>query len=110
MKKLFYLFISLLILACTPKSIVDGNKDMGNTMLLNFSGKISMAQFDSMCVADTLPKNLMDWKFLGLKDYESNQRVSLFMYMKRNNKEEIMYRAEDTMDDSVKIIKRLIVE
>jgi hypothetical protein len=110
MKKLFYLFISLLILACTPKSIVDGNENMGNTILLDFNGKISMAQFDSMCVADTLPKSLADWKFLGLKDYESNQRVSLFMYMKRNNKEEIMYRAEETMDDSVKIIKRLIVE
>ena len=110
MKKLFYLFVSLLILACTPKSIVDGNENMGNTMLLDFNGKISMAQFDSMCVADTLPKSLTDWKYLGLQDYESNQRVSLFMYMKRNNKEEIMYRAEDTMDDSVKIIKRLIVE
>ena len=110
MKKLFYLFVSLLILACTPKSIADGTENMGNTMLLNFNGKLSMEQFDSMCVADTLPKSLADWKFLGLKDYESNQRVSLFMYMKRNNKEEIMYRAEDTMDDSVKIIKRLIVE
>ena len=110
MKKLFYLFISLLILACTPKSIVDGNENMGNTMLLDFNGKISMAQFDSMCVADTLPKSLMDWKFLGLKDYENNERVSLYVYMKRNSKEEIMYRAEDTMDDSVKIIKRLIVE
>ena len=110
MKKLFYLFISLFILACTPKSIVDGNENMGNTMLLNFNGKISMAQFDSMCVADTLPKSLMDWKFLGLKDYENNERVSLYVYMKRNSKEEIMYRAEDTMDDSVKIIKRLIVE
>jgi hypothetical protein len=110
MKKLFYLFVSLFILACTPKSIIDGTENMGNTMLLNFNGKLSMEQFDSMCVADTLPKSLMDWKFLGLKDYESNQRVSLFMYMKRNNKEEIMYRAENTMDDSVKIIKRLIVE
>ena len=110
MKKLFYLFVSLLILACTPKSIVDGNENMGNTMLLDFNGKISMAQFDSMCVADTLPKSLMDWKFLGLKDYENNERVSLYVYMKRNSKEEIMYRAEDTMDDSVKIIKRLIVE
>ena len=30
--------------------------------------------------------------------------------MKRNSKEEIMYRAEDTMDDSVKIIKRVIIE
>ena len=110
MKKLFYLFVSLLILACTPKSIVDGNENMGNTMLLDFNGKISMTQFDSMCVADTLPKSLMDWKFLGLKDYENNERVSLYVYMKRNSKEEIMYRAEDTMDDSVKIIKRLIVE
>ena len=110
MKKLFYLFVSLFILACTPKSIIGGTENMGNTMLLNFNGKLSMEQFDSMCAADTLPKSLTDWKYLGLQDYESNQRVSLFMYMKRNNKEEIMYRAEDTMDDSVKIIKRLIVE
>ena len=110
MKKLFYLFVSLFILACTPKSIIGGTENMGNSMVIGFNGKISMSQFDSMCVADTLPKSLTDWKYLGLQDYESNQRVSLFMYMKRNNKEEIMYRAEDTMDDSVKIIKRLIVE
>ena len=110
MKKLFYLFVSLFILACTPKSIIGGTENMGNTMLFNFNGKLSMKQFDSMCVADTLPRDFIEWKFLGLQDYESNKTVALFMYMKRNGKEETMYRAENTMDDSVKIIKRLIVE
>jgi hypothetical protein len=32
------------------------------------------------------------------------------MYLKMNGKTESMYRVEDTMDDSVKIIKRVIVE
>ena len=79
-------------------------------MINTINKKLSIQQFDSMCVADKLPRNLTDWKFLGLQEYESNNRVSLFMYMKRGKLTETVYRAEDTMDDSVKIIKRVIIE
>jgi len=103
MKRLVYLFITFLILSCNPK-ISNDNIFYGSVMFNAMNGKYSMAQFDSMCVADTLPRNMMDWEFLGLVDYESRQRVSLFSYYKKN----VVYRIEDTLDDSVKIIKRQV--
>jgi hypothetical protein len=110
MKKLFYLLFGFAVLACSPKIIDGGDAGLGNIMANDINKKVSMAQFDSICIADTLPNKLSEWKFLGLIDYESNQRTSLFMYMKRSGKTESVYRVEETMDDSVKIIKRVIVE
>lgn len=110
MKKLFYLLFGFMVLACSPKVINGGDEGLGNVMTNAINKKVSIAQFDSICLADTLPNKLTEWKFLGLKEYESHNRVSLFMYLKRNGKTESMYRVEDTMDDSVKIIKRVIVE
>jgi len=111
MRKILYLLFAFTILGCSYKITTNGGEEnVGNTMLNSINKKFSMQQFDSLCIADTLPRKLSDWKFLGLKEYESNQRVSLFMYMKRDSLTESVYRAEDTMDDSVKIIKRIIVE
>lgn len=110
MKKLFYLLFGFMVLACSPKVVNGGDEELGNIMANAINKKVSLAQFDSICIADTLPNKLSEWKFLGLKEYESNIRVSLFMYLKRSGKTESMYRVEETMDDSVKIIKRVIVE
>ena len=111
MRKIFYFLFGVTIFACSPKiTTCGGEENIGNVMINTDNKKYSMQQFDSMCVADKLPRNLTDWKFLGLKEYESNDRVSLFMYMKRGNLTETVYRVEDTMDDSVTIIKRVIIE
>ena len=109
MKKIFVFIIGVIAFSCSPK-ITDGGGEYGNVMTNAINKKVSMAQFDSICIADTLPRNLGHWKFLGLKDYETTKRVSLFMYLKRSGKTESMYRVEETMDDSVKIIKRVIEE
>jgi hypothetical protein len=109
MKKIFVFIIGFGMLACSPKITTDGGEaNIGNVMANVINKKMSMAQFDSLCNADTLPNNLGYWQFLGLKEYENNQRVSLFMYMKRNGSNEAVYRVEETMDDSVKVIKRVI--
>ena len=107
MKKIFLFLFSLAILACSPKITTYGGENRyGNGMVKDMDKKISMAQFDSMCVADTLPRNLGYWHFLELKSYEDNQRVALFMLIKKDG---TVYRVEETMDDSVKIIKRKII-
>ena len=106
MKKIFVLILGFAMFGCNPKAIETIEK--GDVMVNTMKGKYSMAQFDSMCVADTLPRSLAEWKFLGLKDYESNQRNSLFLYMKSNGRNESVYKVEQTMDDSVKITKRII--
>jgi len=107
MRKLLLFFIFLT--ACSSKITTDGGEEnIGNTMINVINKKLSITQFDSLCVADTLPSNLEYWRFLGVKDYESGEKVSLYMYLKFNGKNETTYRAEDTKDDSIKITKRLI--
>lgn len=108
MKKIFGFIFGFVLLSCTPKVIES--VEMGSVMKHTMKGKYSMAQFDSMCIADTLPQSLSDWKFLGLRDYESYKRTSLFLYMKTNGKHEVMYKVEETLDDSVKITKRIITD
>lgn len=66
------------------------------------NGKYSMKQFDSMCVADTLPKDLSKWIKFGAKDYETSERILFYSVYKKN----CVYKVEDTKDDSVRITKR----
>ena len=109
MKKILGLILSILIISCTPKVVVDNTKK-GDTMMKIMNGNYSFAQFDSMCVADTLPKDFSKWQTLWLKDYETKDKVTLYLYMKECGKTESVYKVEKISDDSVKIIKRVIVE
>ena len=106
MKKIFGLILGFALLSCTPK--ITESVEKGDIMVNTMKGKYSMAQFDSMCVADTLPRTLTEWKFTGLMEYESRDKHSLFLYMKTNGRYEAVYKVEETMDDSVKITKRII--
>jgi len=108
MRKIFGLIIGLMVLSCTPK--ISEGVEKGDKMVNTMKGKYSIAQFDSMCVADTLPRSLNEWKRLGVKDYESHQRTYLYLYMKINGRNESVYKVEDTSDDSVKIIKRITTD
>ena len=104
MRKIFYVIFGLLILSCSPKVVPSIEYGNGNMMINVMNGKYSLAQFDSMCIADTLPRKLYKWEFLGLNDYETAVNTYLFSIVKGNR----IYKVEDTMDDSVKIIKREI--
>jgi hypothetical protein len=93
--------IVFLLMVCTPK-VGEDNILTGNTMLRTMNGKYSYAQFDSMCVADTLPRCLCEWECLALKEHESGKIIALYGMMKNAT----TYRVEETEDDSVKIVKR----
>lgn len=108
MKKIFVFIVGFIALSCNPKVISGIEKS--KVIRTQMNGKYSMEQFDSMCVADSLPRNLGYWDYLGLKDYESNQRTALFFYMKNIGTDDVLYKVEETMDDSVKIIKKLMYE
>ena len=40
-------------------------------------------QLDSMCVADTLPRNLNEWLGKSYTDSETKKRITKYMYIKR---------------------------
>jgi hypothetical protein len=67
-------------------------------------GVYSKAQFDSMCIADTLPINLLEWEMMWLKEYETGSEVMLYSIYKKN----VVYRVEKTANDSIKITKRQV--
>lgn len=110
MKRLIFIFITFLIASCTPKYLLNEMDGKGDLMFRPMNGKYSFEQFDSMCVADTLPRSLDAWNFMGLKDYETGDKIYLYSYMKENGKDEVVYRIEKLKSDSVKITKRIIVE
>jgi glutaredoxin 2 len=56
-----------------------------------------------MCIADTLP-NLENWKKLYLKEFETKEKITIFIYTKNTT----TYKIEKINNDSVKIIKRII--
>jgi len=100
MKKIFLTIIGMLLTTCSPKIV------MGDGVVIdNMGGKISMAQFDSVCVADTLPRRLSDWEFLELRRYKNTRRASLFSYTKKDG---TIYKVLETMDDSVIMRKKKI--
>ena len=106
MKRLFYCFIVLFIAACTPKEIINGGSG-GNMMFNEMNGMYTIYQFDSMCVADTLPSDIRDWQTVSLKDYESNNKIVWFVYAKFLSDKDVLYRVERVGSD-YRIIKRVV--
>ena len=108
MKKLLFILVMMLILACTPKSIFnDGSKiiegQMSNLEIVYYN----QHQMDSMCIADTLPE-LSNWQLIENRDYESGNKISLYFYLKQDTiiNQELLYRAEKN-NSEFKVTKRL---
>lgn len=109
MKKILVLFILLLALSCTPKIVInDSNK--GDIMIKTMNGNYSNEQFDSMCVADTLPNDFSKWQTFYAADYETGDKIIIYLYLKECGTNESVYKVECISDDSVKIIKRVITD
>jgi hypothetical protein len=104
MKKLFYLVFFTFLISCAPKIVVNDNIFDGDSMFNSMKGTYSKAQFDSMCVADTLPIDLLEWETMWLKEYETGSKVVLYSIYKKN----VVYRVEKTENDSIKITKRQV--
>lgn len=104
MKKLFYLVFFTFMLSCAPKIVVNDNIFDGDSMFNSMKGTYSKVQFDSMCVADTLPIDLLEWEMMRLKEYESGEKVVLYSIYRKN----VVYRIERISNDSIKITKRQV--
>ena len=106
MKKIFYLLFVFAILSCTPKVLQTNDVYYGTSMVRSMNGNYSIGQFDSMCIADTLPVFLSEWESIYLKDFETSENICIYTITRKNN----TYKVEKINDDSVKIIKRSIIK
>lgn len=99
MKKIIIIFVSLfLAFACSPKIMMNSIK-----------GTYNIHQVDSICNVERLPDDLTEWHGTTLHDYETNERINQYVFIKEyNRKNEVIYTI--TVDDSTYYFTKRVVE
>lgn len=84
--------IVLIMSCCGNTSNVSKKKDItfGTSMKVSYEMMATRMQVDSICVADTLPQ-MDSWLASSFKDYETGAVQVKRMYIKKNDKNEIIY-------------------
>lgn len=116
MKKIKYIIyiliisLSLSIYSCkTNEQINNDNTEInfGGQMYNVFEDYFNLAQFDSICTADRISKDLNKWHKLYGKDGETKQQTIIYMYIKSLGNSECIYRLVKYNDSKYKITKRI---
>lgn len=79
----------------------------GTSMRILYDKDFTYKQFDSICVADTIPNNLELWKPYSQFDYETNKAITEYLYIKRLGVNEEIYRLMVIDEDTYNIYKRI---
>ena len=106
----YFLFAIFLIftVACSPNYTVESSNDVYGAHMLNaFENYYTKAQFDSICDVDNINPDLQQWHILSLRDYETNENVSQYLYIKSLGANEIIYRVHPLDSNTYKITKRI---
>lgn len=103
------------IIGCGPlRRLCHKNTDEDNsgkysyTMQIVFDRQFTPYQFDSLCVADTLPVSLNKWRKISIQDYESKETIYEYLYIKRLGKNESTYRLIIEDESTYNIYKRIV--
>lgn len=102
-----FLFVALFVgVGCrTHKEIVNSTD---NTFMYNaFEKEFTYVQFDSICIADTIDKDLKNWYSLSSLDGETNTPFTEYLYIKSLGNNECTYRLYVTDNNTYKILKRI---
>lgn len=99
MKKIIIIFVFLfLAFACSPKIMMNSIK-----------GTYNIHQVGSICNVERLPDDLTEWHGTTLYDYETNERINQYVFIKEyNRKNEVIYTI--TVDDSTYYFTKRVVE
>ena len=69
-------------------------------MMNTIKGTYSEYQLDSICHIEKLPNDMSKWHGSFLYDYETNEKINQYVFIKEyNRKNEVIYTI--TVDDSV---------
>lgn len=106
MKKILLLFLtSLVILSCKPSlQMTDGQ--YGAKMKNLYEAIYTPSQLDSICVADKLPRDLMEWKTSTFNDFEDGSTITEYLFIKSLGPNQVIYRVEQR-GENYKISKRI---
>ena len=108
----FIIFLALLIvfLSCGPGRKVQNNNNgvYSYSMQILFDKSFSLYQFDSLCVADTLPRGLEKWRKADFYDFETEQKLLEYYYIKRLGNNETVYRLLKEDEKTYNVLKRVV--
>ena len=105
MRKIIFITFILCLFACGSVQRSVDNNTYGEAMKNSFERLFTKPQFDSICAADSLPKDLKKWHKMQIRDFETKDGKEMYLFIKRLGKSEEIYRLE-TIGDSLKITKR----
>ena len=109
MKKRLIIFLSalLLIVSCGPgKQIVNVNTNQEYDRQYAREILVTMAQLDSICIADTLTQHFRDWYSGAFVDYETNKAMEKRFYIKMYENKRVFYILAPYDDERFKITIR----
>lgn len=96
----------LSIFACNPTRRLF-TTEYDNQMVNAFEDYYTEYQLDSICNADSISRDFSNWIYLPLRDDESQEDVSQYMYIKSLGEYECIYRLQIMSDGTYKITKRI---
>lgn len=112
-KYLLAIALGLSICSCglfrkVPKD--NNNVTIGTPSMFGQTMMINSRQLDSVCVADGLSLNLDEWISTTYQDYETNEQIKRYAYIKVLGENEEMTYILTPVDTLYKLTKRFVKE
>ena len=104
MRNILIICMLFLLVSCAVNNQV-AHAIYGAVMKKSFKDTCNKEQFDSVCLADTLPNDLTKWKRMLFRDFESRKGENIYLFIKKLGKGEKIYRVEK-IGSNFRITKR----
>ncbi|MCH5167521.1 MAG: hypothetical protein J1F35_06450 [Erysipelotrichales bacterium] len=109
-KSFLFIILIFFIYGCkssNPTPIEPKSEIFSSQMMNAFEGYYSTLQFDSICQADNINKDLKKWRKLKLIDGETGEDVTQYIYIQSLGENEVIYRVQIINSSKMKITKRI---
>lgn len=108
MKKILFLLISCLLIACDG---VNKNNSMilGTNMRNVYEKEFTQVQLDSICNNDSLPTELNKWHKTVYQDFENGRNITQYTFIKKLGKIQDIYCVEK-LDSTYRVTRRITSE
>ncbi len=83
---------------------------LAGSMKIVYERDFNPYQFDSLCVADTIPQLLTKWRKSNIYDYETQKSIDEYLYIKRLGTNESIYRLILKDEETYNVRKRIVYE
>lgn len=97
MKNLLLGFVVVLTTILSTAKSCEKPKEPEGKKMYGYEYVYNQRQLDSMCVADTLNPNIESWINTYFIDYETNEKIVKYMYLKEYNEMVYTVTPKDTL-------------